>query len=115
MFKDIEISKDIQKSFKETCRAKGKFEEFDFNIFVLTSGIWPTMQKSIVNIPNNMIYCQQAFQEFYLSKHNGRRLTWQNSLGNCVLVGNFKSVKNGNVEHPSVYRVTLPGCSFAGI
>ena len=32
-----------------------------------------------------MSACQVAFQEFYLRIHTGRRLTWQNSLGDCVI------------------------------
>jgi cullin-4 len=30
-----------------------------------------------------------VFREFYLSKHSGRRLMWQNSLGSCVLKADF--------------------------
>ena len=29
------------------------------------------------------------FKDFYLSKHSGRRLMWQNSLGHCVLKAEF--------------------------
>ena len=32
---------------------------------------------------------QDIFRDFYLSKHNGRRLHWQNSLANCVLRAQF--------------------------
>ncbi len=31
----------------------------------------------------------QVFKDFYLSKHSGRRLAWQNSLGTCVLKAQF--------------------------
>jgi cullin 4 len=30
-----------------------------------------------------------VFEAFYLSKHNGRRLQWQNSVGHCVLKAFF--------------------------
>jgi hypothetical protein len=36
--------------------------------------------------------CQEIFKDFYMSKHSGRRLTWQNQLGHCVLKGTFKKV-----------------------
>ena len=32
---------------------------------------------------------QEVFKDFYLSKHSGRRLMWQNSLGHCVLKAEF--------------------------
>lgn len=31
-----------------------------------------------------------SFKKFYLGKHNGRKLQWQPSLGNCVLKAAFK-------------------------
>ena len=30
-----------------------------------------------------------TLQDFYLSKHSGRRLVWHNSLGHCVLKAQF--------------------------
>ena len=32
----------------------------------------------------------EAFKMFYLAKHSGRRLQWQQSLGHCVLKSSFK-------------------------
>ena len=36
---------------------------------------------------------QDIFKEFYLSKHSGRRLMWQNSLGHCVLKADYPKGK----------------------
>jgi hypothetical protein len=48
---------------------------------------------------------QDIFKEFYLSKHSGRRLMWQNSLGYCVLKANFpKGKKELSV---SLFQVTF--------
>jgi len=30
-------------------------------------------------------HIQEAFEKFYLSKHQGRRLSWHNSLAHCSL------------------------------
>ena len=35
----------------------------------------------------------EVFKAFYVSKHSGRRLMWQHSLGTCVLRANFPSGK----------------------
>lgn len=40
-----------------------------------------------------LVYMQDIFKEFYLSKHSGRRLMWQNSLGYCVLKADFTKGK----------------------
>ena len=38
-------------------------------------------------------------QDFYLSKHSGRRLVWHNSLGSCVMKAHFtKAVKELSVS-----------------
>lgn len=38
-------------------------------------------------------------QDFYLSKHSGRRLVWHNSLGSCVMKAYFtKAVKELSVS-----------------
>jgi len=44
-------------------------------------------------------------QDFYLSKHSGRRLVWHNSLGSCVMRAHFsKAVKELSV---SLFQVRL--------
>ena len=44
-------------------------------------------------------------QDFYLSKHSGRRLVWHNSLGSCVMKAHFtKAVKELSV---SLFQVLL--------
>lgn len=54
---------------------------------------------------------QDIFKEFYLSKHSGRRLMWQNSLGYCVLKSNFpkgrKELSVSLFQVPSIPSLTL--------
>ena len=38
-----------------------------------------------------MVKSCNAFERFYLSRHNGRRLSWQPSLGNADVRVRFKS------------------------
>lgn len=33
----------------------------------------------------------KSFEQFYLSRHSGRRLNWQYSLGNADLIARFKT------------------------
>jgi len=46
-----------------------------------------------VRVPLELNVYQDIFKEFYLCKHSGRRLMWQNSLGYCVLKANYPKGK----------------------
>ena len=96
MFKDIELSRDIMSSFKQSIQARTNSkissmkEAIEINVYVLTSGFWPTYDQSIINLPPVLLEYQDIFKDFYLSKHSGRKLTWKSSLGQCVLKASFK-------------------------
>lgn len=89
MFKDMELSKDINVCFKQHLRNMTSNREIDLTVNILTMGNWPTYPNLEVNLPNEMIEYQNAFNNFYLSKHSGRKLQWQPTLGHCVLKANF--------------------------
>ena len=98
MFKDIEISADINASFKQSAQARrladgssrsGGSAPAEVSVHVLTSVNWPTYPQMEVKLPRELSTYQEAFKEHYLSKHSGRRLTWQNSLGHCMLKAVF--------------------------
>lgn len=42
-------------------------------------------------LPPELIKTCKSFEQFYLSRHSGRRLTWQPSLGNADVRVTFKS------------------------
>jgi len=58
-------------------------------------GYWPTYVPMEVRMPPDMFRLQECFRNFYLSKHSGRKLTFQSTLGHCVIKSQFK---NGNKE-----------------
>ncbi|KAM7255883.1 hypothetical protein ACFE04_011624 [Oxalis oulophora] len=90
MFKDIELSKEINESFRQSSQARTKLPSgIEMSVHVLTTGYWPTYPPMDVRIPHELNAYQDIFKEFYLSKHSGRRLMWQNSLGHCVLKVEF--------------------------
>ncbi|XP_024391521.1 cullin-4 [Physcomitrium patens] len=94
MFKDIELSREINESFRQSAQARLKLPSgIEMNVHVLTTGYWPTYPPMEVRLPRELNVYQDIFKEFYLSKHSGRRLMWQNSLGHCVLKANFPKGK----------------------
>ncbi|ORZ12473.1 ubiquitin-protein ligase, cullin 4 [Lobosporangium transversale] len=90
MFKDMDISKDIMVNFRAS-KMYNKMGNLDLHVNVLTQGNWPTYPPAEANIPDQISQCQEVFKEFYLSKHKGRRLMWQNSLGHSVVKAHFPS------------------------
>ncbi|CAI9782156.1 unnamed protein product [Fraxinus pennsylvanica] len=94
MFKDIELSKEINESFKQSSQARTKLPSgIEMSVHVLTTGYWPTYPPMDVRLPHELNMYQDIFKEFYLSKYSGRRLMWQNSLGQCVLKAGFPKGK----------------------
>ncbi|KAK4491577.1 hypothetical protein RD792_002329 [Penstemon davidsonii] len=94
MFKDVELSKEINESFKQSSQARTKLPSgIELSVHVLTTGYWPTYPPMDVRLPHELNVYQDIFKEFYLSKYSGRRLMWQNSLGHCVLKADFPKGK----------------------
>ncbi|KAH9606913.1 hypothetical protein KSS87_009308 [Heliosperma pusillum] len=94
MFKDIELSKEINESFRLSSQARTKLPSgIEMSVHVLTTGYWPTYPPMDVRLPHELNVYQDIFKEFYLSKYSGRRLMWQNSLGHCVLKADFPKGK----------------------
>jgi len=58
----------------------------------MTSNAWPMNHSpSTCNLPTEMGKACKSFEQFYLSRHSGRRLTWQFSLGNADVIVKFKN------------------------
>ncbi|GMH32280.1 hypothetical protein BSKO_00114 [Bryopsis sp. KO-2023] len=92
MFKDMDLSKDIMKSFKQSQIAKDRSSSsIEMNVHVLTSGYWATYPIMKARLPNELETYQEVFKQFYLQKHTGRRLQWYNLLGTCTLRARFPS------------------------
>ncbi|XP_018335638.1 cullin-4A-like [Agrilus planipennis] len=96
MFKDMELSKDINGAFKQHLSHSlnntqdTEFTPLDMTVNTLTMGYWPTYPIMNVVLPEEMLRYQEIFNNFYLSKHSGRKLAWQPTLGYCVVRAQFK-------------------------
>ncbi|GAW10019.1 Cullin-domain-containing protein [Lentinula edodes] len=94
MFHDIKISADTMKSYKEHLAKSIPSLSIDLSVIVMTSTFWPSHSSSPCNLPQQLLDTIKPFEEFYLSQHSGRRLTWQLSLGNVDVRVAFKSKKH---------------------
>lgn len=87
MFKDMTLSNSMLEEFKSHIIASNKnMMGVDLCCRVLTTGFWPT--QSVLpkcNLPASANLAFDTFKRFYLSKHSGRQLTLQPSLGSADL------------------------------
>ncbi|KAI4312356.1 hypothetical protein MLD38_037173 [Melastoma candidum] len=92
MAPDIELSMEINESFKQSSQARTKLPSgIEMSVHVLTTGYWPTYPPMDVRLPHELNVYQDIFKEFYLGKYSGRRLMWQSSY--CVLKAEFPKGK----------------------
>ncbi|KXN89109.1 Cullin-3 [Leucoagaricus sp. SymC.cos] len=91
MFNDIRLSADAMESYHKHL-AKTTPPEVAISVIVMTSTYWPISHNaSPCNVPPLLAKSCQSFELFYLSRHSGRRLTWQYGLGNADIRARFKS------------------------
>jgi cullin 3 len=66
--------------------------EINISVTVLTSTFWPVTQGGLTcTLPPELDRACRSFEQFYFSRHSGRRLTWQPSLGNADVRVTFKA------------------------
>jgi len=94
MFHDMKISNDTMAAYR-TYLTKTTSPSIDITVSVLTSTFWPmAMVASPSNFPAEMTEACKSFERFYLSRHSGRKLTWQPGYGSADVRVAFKAKKH---------------------
>lgn len=108
MFKDMAVSEDLTTGYKEHVArvADPDPKRTELEISVLTSTMWPMETMSTISkdgivqlpciFPKDIDSIKKSFEKFYLSKHNGRKLSWQPSMGTADIKATFQRA-NGKV------------------
>lgn len=111
MFNDMKISSETMQGYRQYLQnvlvSQGKFEnvmgssvllqppELEISVTVMTSTFWPMSHTaSTCVLPEILSKSCKSFEHYYLSRHSGRRLTWQPSLGNADVRVQFKARKH---------------------
>ncbi len=98
MFKDMELSRDIMSSYAaysagaatSSAGAGPVGKMVDMDVQVLTTGYWPVYPKyPNLILPPELLGPRTKFENYYTEKYQGRRITWQYSLGNCIVKACF--------------------------
>ncbi|PYH77726.1 cullin protein [Aspergillus uvarum CBS 121591] len=108
MFKDMTISEDLTASYKEHAKKTGdpNTKRIDLDINVLTSTMWPMEIMASATRDNVQLGCiypkevesvKQSFEQYYLGKHSGRKLSWQPTMGTADIRLEFPR-SNGKIQ-----------------
>ncbi|KAK3670404.1 ubiquitin ligase (cullin) of SCF [Recurvomyces mirabilis] len=81
MFQDMQTSKDLNGNYedwvKSTFDSEDRKDGVDAYYQILGTGFWPLQPANTSFIPpNTIVKTYERFQNFYNSKHGGRKLTW---------------------------------------
>lgn len=110
MFRDMTISEDLTSSYKQHVQRMGDPDQkrLDLDINVLTSTMWPmeimtSTRDGQVELPcifpKEVEIVKQSFEKFYLSKHSGRKLSWQPSMGTADIRATFQKPNGKTQRH----------------
>uniref|UniRef100_A0A7S2W0A7 Cullin family profile domain-containing protein n=1 Tax=Rhizochromulina marina TaxID=1034831 RepID=A0A7S2W0A7_9STRA len=93
MFVDMNVSKESMEKYREARRDMSSTRSLDgkptLDVTVLTAGYWPTQKIPPCMLPLELVPEHKAFENFYLSSNNGRKLNWQTSMGSAEVKGLF--------------------------
>lgn len=79
----------------------------ELSVQVLTTGSWPTPAPCACSVPRAVAAARDAFVEFYLSKHGGRRLAWQPGMGSAELRAVFGLTSSKASSAPRRHELTV--------
>ncbi|KAI0775190.1 Cullin-domain-containing protein [Trametes elegans] len=95
MFHDMKISAETMQAYRDHVSKNAVEQDIEISVTVMTSTFWPMSHSAAsCTFPMQLIKASKSFELFYLSRHSGRRLTWQPSLGNADVRVTFKSRKH---------------------
>jgi cullin 3 len=83
MFQDVGISDSVMKDFLKSPQASGSSIEME--VQVLTTGFWPLPAPPKCNLAGQLRELCTRFENFYMEKNSGRKLSWMPQLGSVDL------------------------------
>lgn len=104
MFQDMQISKDLNKEFRDHLEGVEYTKSVDSTFSILGTGFWPlTAPSTPFNPPPEIAAEIERFILFYKHKHDGRKLTWLWHL--CK--GEIRAGYSKNSKTPYTFQVSI--------
>lgn len=88
MLGDLTVAQDHQREFEKYLAPLPPLP-MEFAVQILTTGFWPSYKHLDVPLPPDMMACQAAFRSFYDTRTSHRKLTWNYTLGQATVKGNY--------------------------
>lgn len=109
MFQDMQISKDLNREFKEHLASTDSSKGIDSTFSILGTGFWPLTPPSTNFDPPQEVSGEiERFTRFYRHKHDGRKLTWLWHLCKGEIRANYcKASKVPYTFQVSVYQMAI--------
>ncbi|KAK8223146.1 Cullin [Phyllosticta capitalensis] len=115
MFQDMQISKDLNSAFKEwqgvNLDEDDRKNAVDASYHILGTGFWPLNPPTTpFAAPPVIVKTYERFQNFYGSKHSGRKLTWLWQLCKGEIRANYLKVpgsKASPIFQVSTYQMAI--------
>merc|ERR1719193_67662 len=86
MFQDIKVSEDLNNQFKEQQKDRDTKTGDSVSIKILNVGAWArTSERVPVTLPRELEDFIPEVEEFYKTKHSGRKLQWHHHMSNGTL------------------------------
>jgi cullin 1 len=109
MFNDMQISKDLNREFRDHLAAGSIPRPIDSTFSILGTGFWPlTPPSTSFSVPPEIATEIERFGRFYKHKHEGRKLTWLWHL--CkgeIRAGYCKTSKTPYTMQVSAYQMAI--------
>ncbi|CAH8288690.1 unnamed protein product [Schistosoma bovis] len=107
MFKDMAVSNTLMDEFNVVLSKGNHNLNLDLCVRVLTTGLWPTqVTNSNEALPEEADTAFEIYKNFYLSKHNGRKINLQKNMGYAELSAVFYGRPNADINAPQISSVT---------
>ncbi|KAF8638268.1 hypothetical protein AX17_002290 [Amanita inopinata Kibby_2008] len=93
MFHDMKLSDENMGQYNTYLeRSHSTLPDIEISVIVMTATFWPMSPTATpCTFPPEMVQACNSYQYFYNTRHSGRRLTWQPSLGNADVKVRFKN------------------------
>lgn len=128
MFKDISMSKDLMDMYRRhagnhllinrpstdteyVADPIASLSATHLSVQVLTSGFWPSDHAPMCNLPPEMSQLTKPFEQFYTTRHNGRKLAWMVNMGSvdirAVFFGENSDARHRHELSVSTYQAVI--------
>jgi len=90
------LSKELNDAFKSYCEYRSIDIGLDLGVLVLATGAWPLQAPATpFSLPTELQLCSTAFERFYTTRFDGRKISWLHHLSKGEVKTNYTTTNKG--------------------